>query len=90
MKRSARLDRSRGQKAPPTHLTAMARLTAAPARRGAGKLAFMDVWYPIQVNQKERVGRPDIDAFESGHDARRPQQRFLRRLRLLRRRPARD
>ncbi len=22
-------------------------------------------WYPIQVKQKDRVGRPDIDAFEA-------------------------
>jgi hypothetical protein len=25
----------------------------------------MDVWYPIQVKQKDKVGRPDIDAFEA-------------------------
>lgn len=25
----------------------------------------MDEWYPIQVKQKEKVGRPDIDAFEA-------------------------
>ncbi|MBE3040071.1 MAG: restriction endonuclease [Chloroflexi bacterium] len=30
-----------------------------------GELAFMDVWYPIQVKQKEKVGRPDIDQFEA-------------------------
>jgi hypothetical protein len=24
-----------------------------------------DAWYPIQVKQKDRVGRPDIDAFET-------------------------
>jgi DNA modification methylase len=28
-------------------------------------LDFMDVWYPIQVKQKDKVGRPDIDAFEA-------------------------
>jgi hypothetical protein len=28
-------------------------------------LPFMDVWYPIQVKQKEKVGRPDIDSFEA-------------------------
>jgi hypothetical protein len=22
-------------------------------------------WYPIQVKQKEKVGRPDVDAFEA-------------------------
>jgi len=26
---------------------------------------FMDAWYPIQVKQKDKVGRPDIDAFET-------------------------
>ncbi|MBM4033669.1 MAG: restriction endonuclease [Planctomycetes bacterium] len=28
-------------------------------------LGFMDLWYPIQVKQKDRVGRPDIDSFEA-------------------------
>ena len=26
---------------------------------------FLDHWYPIQVKQKDKVGRPDIDAFEA-------------------------
>lgn len=26
---------------------------------------FMDAWYPIQVKQKEKAGRPDIDAFQA-------------------------
>ncbi len=26
---------------------------------------FMDVWYPIQVKQKDKAGRPDIDMFEA-------------------------
>lgn len=30
-----------------------------------GELDFMDTWYPIQVKQKDRTGRPDIDAFEA-------------------------
>jgi len=30
-----------------------------------GSLDFMDVWYPIQVKQKDKAGRPDIDAFET-------------------------
>jgi hypothetical protein len=25
----------------------------------------MDHWYPIQVKQKDKVGRPDIDSFEA-------------------------
>jgi DNA modification methylase len=42
-------------------------MSAVPARRGAqtGEFDFMDVWYPIQVKQKDKTGRPDIDAFEA-------------------------
>jgi len=42
-------------------------VSAMPAKRGeaAGELSFMDEWYPVQVKQKDRVGRPDIDAFEA-------------------------
>ena len=41
--------------------------SATPRKRGAatGELDFMDVWYPIQVKQKDKVGRPDIDSFEA-------------------------
>ncbi len=35
------------------------------AGEAVGELAFMDAWYPIQVKQKDKAGRPDIDAFES-------------------------
>jgi hypothetical protein len=28
-------------------------------------LDFMDVWYPIQVKQTDKAGRPDIDSFET-------------------------
>ena len=31
----------------------------------ADELEFMDVWYPIQVKQKDRLGRPDVDSFEA-------------------------
>jgi len=31
----------------------------------AGELDFMDHWYPIQVKQKDKAGRPDIDSFEA-------------------------
>jgi site-specific DNA-methyltransferase (adenine-specific) len=31
----------------------------------AGELDFMDDWYPIQVKQIDKVGRPDIDSFEA-------------------------
>jgi len=30
-----------------------------------GQLDFMSLWYPIQVKQKDKVGRPDIDSFEA-------------------------
>ena len=30
-----------------------------------GQLGFMDEWYPIQVKQKDKAGRLDIDAFET-------------------------
>jgi site-specific DNA-methyltransferase (adenine-specific) len=26
---------------------------------------FLDIWYPIQVKQQDKVGRPDIDKFEA-------------------------
>jgi site-specific DNA-methyltransferase (adenine-specific) len=31
----------------------------------AGQLGFMDDWFPIQVKQREKTGRPDIDQFEA-------------------------
>jgi hypothetical protein len=42
-------------------------VSATPKAAGAkaGELDFMDAWYPIQVKQKEKVGRPDIDSFEA-------------------------
>jgi DNA modification methylase len=30
-----------------------------------GKLDYMDNWDPIQIKQKDKVGRPDIDSFET-------------------------
>jgi hypothetical protein len=30
-----------------------------------GEMEFMDVWYPVQVKQRDKVGRPNIDAFEA-------------------------
>jgi DNA modification methylase len=35
------------------------------AGKDAGQLDFMDDWYPIQVKQMDKVGRPDIDNFEA-------------------------
>ena len=42
-------------------------ISALPKTGGkqAGELDFMGDWYPIQVKQKDKVGRPDIDAFET-------------------------
>ena len=39
--------------------------SAAPRKRGEGELMLQERWYPIQVKQKDKVGRPDIDAFEA-------------------------
>jgi len=38
---------------------------SATPKKSEGQLDFMDVWYPIQVKQKDKAGRPDIDAFEA-------------------------
>jgi len=40
-------------------------VSAMPKKTGkaAGELGFMDDWYPIQVKQKDKVGRPDINSF---------------------------
>ncbi len=38
---------------------------SATPKKKKSELDFMDVWYPIQVKQKDKVGRPDIDAFEA-------------------------
>ncbi|QHN02925.1 hypothetical protein FTO74_05730 [Granulicella sp. WH15] len=41
-------------------------VTSLPKGRAAGDtFAFMDDWFPIQVKQREKVGRPDIDSFEA-------------------------
>jgi site-specific DNA-methyltransferase (adenine-specific) len=33
--------------------------------KSTGHLDFLDDWYPVQVKQKDKAGRPDIDAFEA-------------------------
>ena len=38
---------------------------SAVPKKIEGGLDFMDVWYPIQVKQKDKAGRPDIDSFEA-------------------------
>jgi len=39
--------------------------SATPRKAGEGELALQERWYPIQVKQKDKAGRPDIDAFEA-------------------------
>jgi hypothetical protein len=39
--------------------------TQSGATQTQADLGFMDLWYPIQVKQKDRVGRPDVDSFEA-------------------------
>jgi len=38
---------------------------SAPKETDNVELGFMDDWYPIQVKQMDKVGRPDIDNFEA-------------------------
>ncbi len=38
---------------------------AEPYRLKEGELGLKERWYPIQVKQKDKVGRPDIDSFEA-------------------------
>ena len=38
---------------------------AEPAAFKEGELLLTGRWYPIQVKQKDKVGRPGIDAFET-------------------------
>ena len=36
-----------------------------PTARKPSEFDFMDDWYPIQVKQSDKIGRPDIDSFEA-------------------------
>ena len=38
---------------------------AEPTGPQSDELALHERWYPIQVKQKDKVGRPDIDSFET-------------------------
>jgi len=41
-------------------------MSALPRGRvSEDQFAFMDEWYPIQVKQREKAGRPEIDQFEA-------------------------
>jgi site-specific DNA-methyltransferase (adenine-specific) len=39
--------------------------TPRKAAEEVRELSFMDDWYPVQVKQKDKAGRPDIDSFEA-------------------------
>jgi hypothetical protein len=34
-------------------------------RARSDQFAFMDDWYPVQVKQRDKIGRPDVDQFEA-------------------------
>src|SRR5690242_5046396 len=38
---------------------------AGGSPRPADGELFMENWYPVQVKQKDKAGRPDIDSFEA-------------------------
>jgi DNA modification methylase len=40
-------------------------VSSLPGKKKDEELGFMDDWYPIQVKQTEKMGRPDIDSFEA-------------------------
>lgn len=41
-------------------------VSALPQQRvEADQFAFMDDWYPVQVKQRDKAGRPDVDSFEA-------------------------
>jgi DNA modification methylase len=46
-------------------------VSSLPKRRGKKRydmpeqMTWLDQWYPIQVKQRDKVGRPDIDSFEA-------------------------
>ena len=39
--------------------------SATPRPKQEGELALRERWYPIQVKQKDKAGRPDIDSFQA-------------------------
>jgi DNA modification methylase len=40
-------------------------ISAMPNKAKEAELPFMDMWYPIQVKQTDKAGRPDVDKFEA-------------------------
>ncbi len=59
--------RTRGKLVTWASMVGSIRSAPCPSGRGSvvGEMDFMDEWFPIQVKQKDKVGRPDIDAFEA-------------------------
>jgi len=53
-----------------------------PAGPKSDELALHERWYPIQVKQKDKVGRPDIDSFETAMRRSQREKGFFVRLRL--------
>lgn len=51
-------------------------VSSTPAKR-VDSFDFMDQWYPIQVKQKDKAGRPDIDSFEAMMTRKRELRDFL-------------
>lgn len=56
----------------PPRRTSASGLTSYPVssldgrrKTGTDELSLEERWYPIQVKQKDKAGRPDIDAFEA-------------------------
>ncbi|HYT87903.1 MAG TPA: hypothetical protein VEL76_04220 [Gemmataceae bacterium] len=43
----------------------VASLPGEAAKVEQGEFDFMDIWYPVQVKQTDKAGRPDIDSFEA-------------------------
>jgi hypothetical protein len=39
--------------------------SVTPRMKQEGELALKERWYPIQVKQKDKAGRPDIDSFQA-------------------------
>ncbi|MGD0076924.1 MAG: hypothetical protein ABSD31_21755 [Candidatus Binataceae bacterium] len=54
-------------------------VSVVPRTRGreAGEFDFMDIWYPIQVEQTDRMGRPKVDSFETAMERAERQKGFL-------------
>jgi hypothetical protein len=50
---------------------------AAKGKKGAPDHMFAEDWFPIQVRQIDKVGRPDIDQFEAVMDRENRQRGFF-------------